>query len=37
MQAVDIYIGPQVLTMVIPLGVFFGILLWVFFSRNSAE
>jgi hypothetical protein len=37
MQAVDIFIGSQVLTMVFPLGVLFGVLLWVFFQRNPTE
>lgn len=37
MQAVDIYIGPQVLTMVLLLGVLFGVLLWGFFQRHSSE
>jgi hypothetical protein len=37
MQTVDIYIGAQVLTTVVPLGVLFGVLLWVFFQRNPSE
>jgi hypothetical protein len=37
MQAVDNFIGPQILTTLIPLGVLFAVALWVFFSRKSAE
>jgi hypothetical protein len=37
MQAVDIYIGSQVLTMVLLLGVLFGVLLWGFFQRHPSE
>jgi hypothetical protein len=37
MQAVDTFIGSQVLTTAIPLGVFFAVVLWVFFQRKSAE
>lgn len=37
MQAVDIYIGAQVQTMVVLLGVFVGVLLWGFFQRRPSE
>jgi len=37
MQAIDMYIGAQVLTTVVPLGVLFVVLLWVFFQRNPTE
>jgi hypothetical protein len=37
MQAVDIYIGAQVQTMVVLLGVFVGVLLWGFFQRHPSE
>ena len=37
MQAVDIYIGSQVLTMVLLLGVLLGVLLWGFFQRHPSE
>jgi hypothetical protein len=37
MQAVDLYIGSQVLTMVLLLGVLFGVLLWGFFQRHPSE
>jgi hypothetical protein len=37
MQAVDTFIGSQVLTTVVPLGVLFVVLLWVFFQRNPTE
>jgi hypothetical protein len=33
--ATDTWIGPQVLTLVIPLGTLFAILLWGFFQRRS--
>jgi len=35
--AVDSYIGPQVLTLVIPLGTLFAVLLWGFFQRRSSR
>jgi hypothetical protein len=34
MQAVDIYIGAQVQTMVVLLGVLIGIMVWGFFQRH---
>lgn len=37
MQGVDIYIGPQVQTMVILLGVLFGVIIWGFFQRHPSE
>lgn len=37
MQAVDIYIGPQVQTMVVLLGVLVGVLIWGFFQRHPSE
>lgn len=37
MQGIDIYIGPQVQTMVVLLGVFIGVLLWGFFQRRPSE
>lgn len=37
MQAVDIYIGPQVQTMVVLLGVLFGVVIWGFFQRHPSE
>jgi len=37
MQAVDIYIGPQVQSMVVLLGVLFGVVLWGFFQRQPSE
>jgi hypothetical protein len=37
MQATDIYYGAQMLTILIPLGTLFGVLLWVFFQRNPTE
>ncbi len=33
--ATDIYIGPQVLTVAIPLGTLFVIMLWGFFQRRT--
>jgi hypothetical protein len=36
-QGVDIYIGPQVQTMVVLLGVLFGVLIWGFFQRHPSE
>jgi hypothetical protein len=35
--AVDSYIGPEVLTLVIPLGTLFAVLLWGFFQRRSSR
>lgn len=37
MQGVDIYIGPQVQTMVVLLGVLFGVLIWGFFQRHPSD
>ena len=33
----DTWIGPEVLTLVIPLGTLFAILLWGFFQRHSQQ
>ncbi len=33
--ATDSYIGAQVLTLVVPLGTLFALLLWGFFQRRS--
>lgn len=33
--ATDIYIGPEVLTVAIPLGTLFVVLLWGFFQRRT--
>jgi hypothetical protein len=33
--ATDIYIGPQVLTVAIPLGTLFAVILWGFFQRRT--
>lgn len=33
----DIYIGPQVQTMVVLLGVFAAVCLWGFFQRHPSE
>jgi hypothetical protein len=33
----DIYIGPQVQTMVVPLGVLFGVCIWGYFQRHRIE
>jgi len=33
--ATDTFIGPQVLTLAIPLGTFFAVLLWAFFQRRT--
>jgi hypothetical protein len=33
--ATDIYIGPQVLTVAIPLGTLFLVMLWGFFQRRT--
>jgi hypothetical protein len=35
--ATDSYIGPQVLTLVVPLGTLFALLLWGFFQRRSSR
>lgn len=35
--ATDIWIGPQVLTLAIPLGTLFVVLLWGFFQRRSSQ
>ena len=37
MQGIDVYIGPQVQTMVVLLGVLFGVLIWGFFQRHPSE
>ena len=37
MQAVDHFIGPQVETMVVLLGVLCAVCLWGFFQRNHSE
>lgn len=37
MQAVDNYIGPQVQTMVVLLGVLFAVVIWGFFQRHHSE
>lgn len=37
MQAVDMYIGPEVQTMVVLLGVFFAVVIWGFFQRQHSE
>jgi len=37
MQGIDIYIGPQVQTMVVLLGVFIAVVLWGFFQRRPSE
>jgi hypothetical protein len=36
-QAVDSFIGPQVQTMVVLLGVFCAVVLWGFFQRHPSE
>jgi hypothetical protein len=33
--AADSFIGPQVLTLAIPLGTFFAVVLWGFFQRRT--
>ena len=33
----DTWIGPEVLTLVIPLGTLFAVLLWGFFQRRSQQ
>ena len=35
--AADTWIGPQVLTLVVPLGTLFVVLLWGFFQRRSSR
>lgn len=35
--ATDSYIGPQILTLVVPLGTLFAVLLWGFFQRRSSR
>jgi hypothetical protein len=35
--AMDNYIGPQVLTLAVPLGTLFAVLLWGFFQRRSSR
>ena len=37
MQAVDQFIGPQVQTMVVLLGVLCAVLIWGFFQRHPSE
>ena len=37
MLAVNNSIGPQVQTMVVLLGVLFGVLIWGFFQRHPSE
>ena len=37
MQTGDAYYGAQMLTILIPWGTFFGVLLWIFFQRNPTE
>ena len=37
MHSVDIYIGPQVQSMVVLLGVLFGVVIWGFFQRQPSE
>jgi hypothetical protein len=37
MQGIDIYIGPQVQTMVVFFGVIIGVVLWGFFQRRRSE
>jgi hypothetical protein len=34
--ATDTWIGPEVLTLAIPLGTLFAVLLWGFFQRRSS-
>jgi len=35
--AADNFIGPEVLTLVVPLGTLFAVLLWGFFQRRSPQ
>lgn len=37
MFGVDNFIGPQVQTMVVLLGVLFGVIIWGFFQRHPSE
>jgi hypothetical protein len=37
MQGIDIYIGAQVQTMVVLLGVLLGVAIWGFFQRRPFE
>jgi len=37
MQGIDNFIGPEVQTMVVLLGVFFGVVIWGFFQRHHSE
>ncbi len=37
MLGADAYIGAQVQTMVVLLGVLFAVILWGFFQRNPSE
>ncbi len=37
MQGVDNFIGPQIQTLVVLLGVLFGVVLWGFFQRHPSE
>lgn len=37
MLGVDNFIGPQVQTLVVLLGVFFGVCIWGFFQRHHSE
>jgi hypothetical protein len=35
--ATDMSIGPQVLTVAIPLGTFFAVMIWLFFQRRTTR
>lgn len=37
MTATDTWIGPETLTMAIPLGTFFLVVLWGFFQRRTGR
>jgi hypothetical protein len=37
MQAADIYYGAQMLTILVPWGTLFGVVLWIFFQRHPTE
>jgi hypothetical protein len=37
MQAVDNFIGPEILTLVVLLGTLIGVLLWGFFQHRPPE
>ena len=37
MQGIDNFIGPEVQTQVVLLGVLFGVVLWGFFQRRPSE